>query len=180
MLRPALSVSLYLEGKNVLLVDGDSVAGDRAKRLNAAGAVVRRIPPEQTDSIDFAGVFALFAHSPDVELNRTLASQARQNGVLAYAHDLPEVSDFAMPALVTRGPLAIAISTSAAAPALSRRFREELTKLVDDCGAELDSLIDELTQLRASLPKGKRGGLYDVAARLEIVGAIEIANQRGE
>jgi precorrin-2 dehydrogenase/sirohydrochlorin ferrochelatase len=65
-----------------------------------------------------------------------------------HAHDQPNASHFALPALVRRGALRIAISTSEAAPALAARIRADLTALFDDTFV---AYLDQLGELRARL-----------------------------
>jgi siroheme synthase-like protein len=114
------------------------------------------------------------AQTDDPTQDAAIAADARAVGAIAYAHDLPDRSDFAMPAVARRGPLAVAVSTDAVAPALSRRVREQLDALLESGGAALDALIAELESARQSLPRGERGGLYDLSKRLRIAGAITV------
>jgi siroheme synthase-like protein len=109
--------------------------------------------------------------SCDASTHPAVSRDGRERGALTYCLDAPDLSDLAMPALARRGPLQLAISTDGQAPALARRVREELERLLGESGAELDALIDELARLRAA---GQRANLYDVARRLAIAGKIRI------
>jgi siroheme synthase-like protein len=96
-------------------------------------------------------------------------------GALVYVLDMPELSDCAMPALVRRGPLQIAVSTDGLSPALARRLREELERLLAANGLELDGLVEELARLRSEMaPGSRRDALYEVASRLSIEGLVKI------
>ena len=173
MSRPAFPISLYLTDRRVVVVGDDNGAAERARRLEEAGAEVIRLPAGAGDqAVDEAlvGASALFAHTGDRERDRQLASAARDRNALAYAHDQPDESDFAMPARVRRGPLDIAISTSGTAPALARRLREILEIALDS--EALDALVDELVALRESLPRDQRHRLYELARRLELDGHL--------
>lgn len=169
--RAVLPISLYVADRRVLLVGSGALADERADRLRAAGAALDRVAaadyrPEACD-----GAMLVLAHTDDAALDRAIAADARTRGCLAYAHDQPEISDLAMPALVRRGPLAVAISTDGRAPALARRLREELGRLLDGAGPRLDALVAELAHLRATLPKpGRAEALYAVARRLRLTG----------
>jgi siroheme synthase (precorrin-2 oxidase/ferrochelatase) len=167
MPRRAFPISLYLADRRVLVVTGDAVADDRIARLEDAGAEVVTLPPDAADSATsdaLVGATALFAHTGDKARDRELAGMARDAGALAYAHDQPDISDFAMPAVARRGPLKIAISTGGHAPALARRLRELLDEALDS--DEIDRLIDELVALRQQLPPERRGEIYDAARQL--------------
>ncbi len=168
----ALPISLYVEGRAVVVVgDGDS-ADRRARRFEAAGASVRRASPGAFEPQDCEGAFIVAFQQPV----KGGAEAARAAGALVYVHDAPDVSDVAMPGLVQRGPLKIAISSDGVAPALTRRLREQLEALIDAAGEDLDALIAELRTLRDTLPRdGRAKELNAVASRLRIVGKIEIA-----
>ena len=179
--HPALPISLYLKDRVVLLVGDGGGADERAARLAAAGARTQHITKDAWQPELCGDAFIVIANDDDDGFNRSVAAQARAKGCLSYAHDRPELSDFAMPALIRRGPLAIAISTDAAAPALSRRLREELEKLLDSAGERLLSLIGHLEARRQSMARGdsRKASLYRDASSLEIRGALHIGDFDG-
>jgi len=174
--RPTLSISLYLEGERVLLVGSDSAAAGRNERLVAAGANVAWVTTEAFSADMCERARLVMAHTGDRAANEAIAVSARAVGCLTYAHDMPELSDFAMPAVISEGPLQIAISTGAAAPALSRRIREELEALFSSGRDALARLLDELESRRDSMRPGDPGrmALYEVARRLHIRGSVEV------
>src|SRR5688500_16320480 len=172
--RPGLAVSLYVEGRRCIVVGDGEMADERALRLTEAGAIVERVAGSAWRADLARGaemVFAIDAATMD-EVTR----DARDAGAIAYALDRPELSDLAMPALARRGGLPIAISTSAQAPALARRLREELQRLLDAAGGELDALVADLERERAAQPPGRsrREALQRSAERLSLSGKIEI------
>ncbi|HEU5056120.1 MAG TPA: NAD(P)-dependent oxidoreductase [Kofleriaceae bacterium] len=175
--RPALALSLAIGGRPALVVGAGPGADERASRLRAAGAAVRQVAPADYRTDMCADVFLVVAQSGNAELDRRVAADAAAAGAaLRYAHDQPEVSDFAFPALARRGPLALAVSTDGAAPALARRLREELGRLLEDAGAQLDALVRELEHERAEwAPSPERADrLYRLACRLRLAGRLEI------
>jgi siroheme synthase (precorrin-2 oxidase/ferrochelatase) len=174
--RPALSVSLAIGGRTALVVGTGAGADERTSRLRAAGAAVRQIAPVDYQTDMCADVFLVVAQTGNSELDRRVTADARAAGALRYAHDQPDASDFAFPALARREPLALAISTDGAAPALARRLREELARLLDDAGAELDRLLHELEHEREEwAPSPERADrLYRLACRLRLTGRLEI------
>jgi siroheme synthase-like protein len=100
-----------------------------------------------------------------------VAEAARAHGTLVYVQDRPTLSDLSMPALARRGPLQLAVSTEGLAPALARRLRQELEKLLLTAGQRLDDLLDEMARARDG---GERNQLTRLAERLRIAGRIEI------
>ncbi|MBL4635821.1 MAG: hypothetical protein JKY56_18310 [Kofleriaceae bacterium] len=182
--RPALSLSLYLQDRHVLLFGDGEGADERAKRLERANASIYRITSsdwqELAESQNSANNFDLvIANSDDATANRALAKWARAQGILAYAHDQPEVSDFAFPALAHRGVLQIAISTQGVAPALAAQLRRHLSALLDSGGQELDRIAKELEELREKFPRGSKrmNLLKQIAKRVRHVGKLTIDDE---
>ena len=173
--RPVLPVSLHLEGLVVVLVGDGPLADERAARLAPTGAEVRRIATEAYTAAACDGATLVLAMTDDRALDRRIAGDGRTRGALGYAHDQPDASDLAMPALARRGPLALAISTDGTAPALARRLREELDRLLDAVGPALDRLLAELARARITVPKeGRADALSRMARRLRLDGVIAI------
>ena len=174
--RPGLIVSLQVARRSVLVVGDSAGADERASRLRTAGAAVRQVAAAdyRTDMCD--GVFLVAAHTDDRALDCRIADEARAAGAMGYAHDQPDVSDLAFPALARRGPLAVAISTDGVAPALARRLREEIGRALEEAGAALDRLLDDLERARAAEPgsAGRAERLYRMASRLRLSGRFDI------
>lgn len=174
--RPALSLSLYLRGRKVLLVGTGAGADERAERLKHARAELQRASEDEWRQEPLADYFLVVAHSASEAANLEVARSAREAGCLCYAHDQPAVSDFAFPALATRGSLSVAITTDATAPSLAGSLRRQLQSLLDQGGDELDALLEALESSREALPPGtKRQKLLKrMAQSVRLVGAIEV------
>ena len=56
---------------------------------------------------------------------------------------MPPLCNFILPAIVRSGPIAIAISTAGASPALAKRMKREIGELFGDQYAELAELLNE-------------------------------------
>jgi len=171
--RPTLPIGLYLKDRRVVVVGDGAIADERANRLDAAGASIIRVSHDEYDSGALREASAVFAVGPDRDANRQVASDGRAMGLLTYAHDDPEASDFAMPALARCGALSIAISTDATAPALSGQLRRELERVLDGAGAPLLELLDELAAMREESPRNM-SELKRSAARLKLEGELKI------
>lgn len=165
-----------MSGRPVLVVGSGSGAEERRSRLHAAGARTRLVAPVDYETELCAGLFLVVAHTGDAALDRRIASDARSAGALAYAHDQPDASDLVFPALARRGPLSLAVTTDGVAPALARRVREELDRLLDEAGASLDALIEELERARAQESAGaaRAERLYRLACRLSFAGRLAV------
>jgi precorrin-2 dehydrogenase/sirohydrochlorin ferrochelatase len=138
-------VVLKLEGRACLVVGAGRIAELKIESLARCGARVRVVAPQATKKIreaakagqiawderryqksDLAGVFLVVAATCSPELHEEIFRQARRAGVLCNAVDEPERCDFYYPAVVRRGPLQIAVSTSGRSPSLAQRLRQEL------------------------------------------------------
>jgi siroheme synthase (precorrin-2 oxidase/ferrochelatase) len=173
---PVFPISLYLRDRKVIVVGDGRDANRRAEGLAAVGAIVRQISASDLAGALREGAFLVFAQSGDVEVDRVAARTARSSGALAYAHDLPDESDFAMPAVAARGPLKISVSTDGVAPALSRRVRAELDRLLAQAGDAIDALLERLQEVRSQVADSERSArLGGLASRLQIRGQIDVA-----
>jgi precorrin-2 dehydrogenase / sirohydrochlorin ferrochelatase len=92
---------------------------------------------------------------------------ARLRGVLCNVVDVPELCDFYYPAVVRRGTLQIAISTSGESPALAQRLRKKLEK---QFGPEYAPWVTRLGSSRRKLNAGsddankKKSKLHSMAS----------------
>ncbi len=149
------------------------MAAERASRLSAAGADVVLVPRAEYRPELCSGAFMVFCC--DASLGPTVSRDARVRGALAYVLDQADLSDLAMPALVRRGPVQIAVATDGVAPSLSRRLREQLEHLLAQNGVAFDDFVEEMARLREDLvPPARRDQLYATASRLVIEGTVRI------
>ena len=164
------------------MIGGGRVALRKARRLVASGARVSVVSPEVLPEFeglvievnrrpyetgDLAGAALVFAATDLREVNRAVVQEAREAGIPVNVADAPEDGDFAVPSVLQRGELQVAVSTGGASPTLARQVREALeerftqkwAKLVEELGAarrsgqraetELEGDVDKcLSQLR--------------------------------
>ncbi len=157
-------VYLRIEGKPCLVVGGGRVASRKAAGLLAAGARLTVISPELTPELsashqrgeiawkdrryqtgDAAGFFLVMAATNDEEAQRLVHADAEEHQILLNVADVPKRCNFILPALVRRGPLSIAVSTSGNSPALAKQLRLELE---DRIGREYEILCELMGLLR--------------------------------
>ncbi len=138
-------VYLDLEGRPCVVIGGGEVAERKVESLLAAGARVTVVAPSLTAALaaladtheivhhprsyrggDLAGAALAFAATDDEAVDATIAAEAVGSGVLLNVADRPQLCGFIMPAVVTRGPVSVAISTAGTSPALSRRIKRDL------------------------------------------------------
>jgi precorrin-2 dehydrogenase/sirohydrochlorin ferrochelatase len=162
---------LKLEGRRCLVVGAGIVAQGKIPSLLRAGAKVQVVAPEATERIqnwarakkvtwerrpfreeDLDGVFLVIAATPSSELHAQIQEESRRRGVLCNAVDDPAHCDFFYGAVVRRGGLLIAISTSGRSPALAQRIRKKLER---EFSEEYAVWVEEIGAVRERLLKKK-------------------------
>jgi uroporphyrin-III C-methyltransferase/precorrin-2 dehydrogenase/sirohydrochlorin ferrochelatase len=158
-------VTLDLDGRRCVVIGGGTVAAHKARGLLEAGAVVAVVaerPAEDLEQLagdarvelsrrryvygDLEGAFLAVAATDDPTVNAEVFKEADERGVLLNAVDDAEHCHFAVPSVLRRGDLTVAISTAGKAPALSKRLRAELSERL---GPELATVVDVLGEVRA-------------------------------
>ncbi len=141
---PYYPVHLNVKGKTCLVVGGGRVGMRKARTLAKSGARVKMVSPELTHEIPremadqiiwisapytpdlLGGITLVFAATDQKELNRQIATDARDKGILCNIADDPDASNFILPAIVHRGDLIITVSTSGTSPAFAKKLRQDL------------------------------------------------------
>ena len=82
------------------------------------------------------------------EVNRKVKEACNRRQILANVADTPELCDFYMGGIVTKGNLKIGISTNGKSPTLAKRIRQFLESILPD---EIDELLDTLRNYRETL-----------------------------
>jgi len=77
---------------------------------------------------DLEGAFLAVVATSSRSLNERVYNEAQKRGVLCNVVDVPDLCDFFYPAVVRRGDLQIAISTSGQSPSLAQKIRQQLEK----------------------------------------------------
>ncbi|SFS20045.1 uroporphyrin-III C-methyltransferase / precorrin-2 dehydrogenase / sirohydrochlorin ferrochelatase [Dyella sp. OK004] len=171
-----------LKGLPVLVIGGGAVAERKVAALLATGAKVRVGAPQLNPALArLAGggqvtwlhdcyqsawlddVWLAIAATDDRALNAQVAADAAARRLLVNVVDDASLSRFHVPAVVDRSPLMVAISTAGAAPALARRVRETLERVLDHA---LGALVTLAQQHRSSIVHrfpglAERRGFYD-------------------
>lgn len=112
---------------------------------------------EPDDLKDFRLVIAGTA---DANVNRQVWEASRKYGILANIADTPDLCDFYLGSIVTKGNLKIAISTNGTSPTFARRFREWLEDALPD---NIDDILLRLKDIRNNL----KGDFQEKIRRLD-------------
>jgi precorrin-2 dehydrogenase/sirohydrochlorin ferrochelatase len=162
-------VFLDLAGREALVVGGGPVATRKAASLAKAGARVTVVAPqigtelEQMGRENMARLFRrnfepedlekkwlVIAATDDPQINRDVAKAAARKRIFCNVVDRPQICSFQVPAVLERGMLKIAVSTSGASPAMARRIRKELEARY---GPVYRELMEGLLNLRKHFQK---------------------------
>jgi siroheme synthase-like protein len=90
------------------------------------------------------------------EVNRRVFADAEERNLFCNVADVPELCSFILPAVHRQGPIAVAVSTGGASPALAQRLRDEIAAVVRPEHADLAYRLRELRP-RSREPLDLRG-----------------------
>ena len=136
---------LDLNGRGCLVVGSGAMAREKVDGLRASGALVTLVAPGDYRAADLDGVWLVVAATSDDELNRRVFADAEERNLFCNVADVPELCSFILPAVHRQGPVALAISTGGASPALAQWLRDRFASQI---GVEHESLALELRRLR--------------------------------
>jgi siroheme synthase-like protein len=169
---PLYIACLMLSGRPCLVVGGGDVGLEKVEGLLACGAAVTVVAPEAHDTLsgyaregsiaweqrpyrpdDLEGKFLVIAATADTDVNIGVHDDAERRQMLCNVVDVPPLCNFILPAIVRSGPLAIAISTSGASPALAKRMRDEIAETFGEPYARLAIMLNDARGwAKATLP----------------------------
>jgi siroheme synthase-like protein len=161
---PFYIACLKLTGRKCLVVGGGDIGLEKVEGLLACGGSVTLLAPEahpelqqlaEEGSIDWdqreysgpadlEGCFMVIAATDDSEVNIGIYYDAEKRAMLANVVDVPPLCNFILPAIVRTGPLAIAISTAGASPALAKRMKREISDLFGEDYARLAVMLNDV------------------------------------
>ncbi len=138
-------VYLDLQGRLCAVIGGGHEAERNVQRLLEAGAEVSLIAPtasavltdlaqrglirwmqREYQSGDLEDVWLAVCENDRPRVYQLVATEAVERKILLNVVDTTELCNYITPAIVHRGDITFAISTSGISPALARRLREEL------------------------------------------------------
>ena len=93
---------------------------------------------------DLEGIFIAIACTDDTDVNITIYDDAERRAMLVNVVDVPPLCNFILPAILRTGPLAIAISTAGASPALAKRMKREVAELFGEEYAQLAIMLNDV------------------------------------
>ena len=134
-----------LNGRCCLVVGGGLVAQRKASTLLRYGADITVVSPEATTRLaawaksgrlrliqrrfrpsDITGAWLVYAATDEPAINRLVYRSALKRRVFANVVDQTPLCTFIAPAIVSRGPMTVAVSTGGSSPSLAKRVRSDI------------------------------------------------------
>jgi len=160
---PFYIACLKMKGRRSVVIGGGDIGLEKVEGLLACDADVTLIAPvahPELESLaeegsirwekriyagaeDLEGVFMAIACTDDSEVNIGVFDDAEKRAMLVNIVDVPPLCNFILPAIVRTGPLAIAISTAGASPALAKRMKREIAELFGEEYARLAVILND-------------------------------------
>lgn len=95
------------------------------------------------ESQDLQAYKIVIAATNIYSVNQQIASDANKSGVFVNVADTPELCDFYLGAIVSKGPLKIAISTNGQSPTLAKRLRMLFEDILSDDVVKLSENLND-------------------------------------
>ncbi|RPH50597.1 MAG: bifunctional precorrin-2 dehydrogenase/sirohydrochlorin ferrochelatase [Desulfobacteraceae bacterium] len=102
------------------------MASEKLLKLAESGIIELKRRPYTGTDLD--GTFLVICATDNEELNLQVSRDAGKINILCNIADRPEACNFILPALVKRGSLVIAVSTSGKSPAFAKKIRKDLER----------------------------------------------------
>ncbi|MBU1667118.1 bifunctional precorrin-2 dehydrogenase/sirohydrochlorin ferrochelatase [bacterium] len=160
-----------LDNRKILLVGGGYIALEKLEKLVNFTKEITVISKEVSDEFlafatehniiieqrayeigDINGFDIVIVATDTVTLHKEIYEESRSSRILVNSVDDTAYCDFIFPSYIKRGDLTIAISTSGASPALAKRLRTYIEKLIPQ---RIETFLQEMRVLRVTMPKGK-------------------------
>jgi precorrin-2 dehydrogenase / sirohydrochlorin ferrochelatase len=160
---PFYIACLKLRGRRCLVVGAGDIGLEKVEGLLACDGDVTLIAPEAGAELaqlalegsikweqrtyepaDLEGTFMVIACTDDTDVNIGIYEDAERRAMLVNIVDVPPLCNFILPAIVRTGPLAIAISTAGASPALAKRMKAEVSELFGEEYAQLAIMLNDV------------------------------------
>jgi siroheme synthase-like protein len=159
---PFYIACLKLKGRRCVVVGGGEIGLEKVEGLLSCDGDVTLVAPEAVGELealaregsirwerreyrpeDLEGTFMVIASTDDTDVNIGIYEDAERRAMLVNVVDVPPLCNFILPAIVRTGPLAIAISTAGASPALAKRMKREVAELFGEEYATLAIMLND-------------------------------------
>src|SRR5687767_13953479 len=159
---PFYIACLKLTGRRCVVVGGGEIGLEKVEGLLACDGRVVLVAPNAVPELealaaegsiewvrrryepaDLDRTFIAIAATDDTDVNIAVYHDADERAMLVNVVDVPPLCNFILPAIVRTGPLAIAISTAGASPALAKRMKAQIAEEYGPPYARLAEILND-------------------------------------
>jgi precorrin-2 dehydrogenase/sirohydrochlorin ferrochelatase len=187
-------VNLDIRNRKCLVVGGGDVGTRKVITLLECGASVTVVSINASEKLlklaesgnielkrrpytgtDLDGMFLVICATDNERLNLHVSKDAEKLNILCNIADRPDACNFILPALVKRGDLVIAVSTSGKSPAFAKKLRKDLEKQYGPEYADFLKLMGAIRKklLSTSHEPEEHKHLFEKLIRRDIVQLIK-------
>lgn len=160
-------VFLKLEELHTLLVGGGNVGLEKltallnsspAAKVTVVAGIIRqplkdlasshpavRLVERNYRRTDLSGKDLVILATDNPDLHKRIRTEARKQHILINVADTPDLCDFYLGSVVTKGNLRIGISTNGKSPTIAKRMREFFESALPE---ETDALLNNMNRIR--------------------------------
>lgn len=153
---------IFIEIKNCLFIGGGNVVSRKVKTILNFCDNIKIVAPkiqekleelckENEDKIkiikreflesDLENVNLVFVATDNPEIDKTIAKLCKEKKIMANIATFPKLCDFYFPAIVKKDDLVIGISTNGKSPAIAKKIKELILKILPkDIGENLKKI----------------------------------------
>jgi len=161
-----------LKNRKILLIGGGYIALEKLEKLldfteditvisketsldfqNLASLHNIHIEKKSYEKGDILNYDIVIVATDTITLHKAIYEESRSTRILVNSVDDTAYCDFIFPSYIKKGDLTISVSTSGTSPAMAKRVRIYLEKIIP---SSIEPFLKEMKELRKSLPKGKK------------------------
>jgi siroheme synthase-like protein len=127
-----------------------------------------------------AGIVIAATNSP--RLNALISQEARDEGILVCAVDMPALSDFYFPAVAQKGSIRVGVCTDGKSPLMSKLIKDKIEASLtneDILGVDLQAYARSIAKTKIPGSGNRRDALYKIARDSEVQRSLATGDLQG-
>ncbi|MEI8113848.1 MAG: bifunctional precorrin-2 dehydrogenase/sirohydrochlorin ferrochelatase [Bacteroidia bacterium] len=147
MKRNYLPISIDISDRKILIIGGGQSALKKIRILQRSGALLEVVAENVINEVvatgvvcfrksyeksDLKGYLMLYSCTNNVDLDRQIAADGREAGVLVNIHDNPALCQFVSPAIYQDGNITVAVGSNAENVQEAIRIRNQIQEFLEN------------------------------------------------